>query len=138
MVKVTVKVDPLVTKELAHLSVRCIMVWTKGLKIPERHAVHLEPAAYPPHGVLQFLKAKGATVMSKNGAQVLERALALPPDERAEMADRLLSSLDTKRQRRIDEMWAEEAEDRIDALERGEIRAVSVKQAFEANKGAMG
>jgi len=30
--------------------------------------------------VLQYLTAKGATVMSKNEAQVLEKALALPPD----------------------------------------------------------
>jgi putative addiction module component (TIGR02574 family) len=87
-------------------------------------------------GVLQSLKAKGATVVSKNGAQVLEKALALPPDERAELAARLLSSLDTERQCKIDEMWAEEAEDRIDALERGEIRTVSVKEAFETDKGA--
>lgn len=87
-------------------------------------------------GVLQSLKAKGATVVSKNGAQVLEKALVLPPDERAELAARLLSSLDTERQCKIDEMWPEEAEDRIDALERGEIRAVSVKEAFETDKGA--
>lgn len=74
--------------------------------------------------------------MSRNGAQVFEKALGLPPDERAELADRLLSSLDTKHQRKIDELWAEEAEDRIDAFERGEIKAVSVKEAFETNKGA--
>jgi putative addiction module component (TIGR02574 family) len=85
---------------------------------------------------LQYLTAKGATVMSKNEAQVLEKALALPPDERAELADRLLSSLDTERQRKIDDLWAEEAEDRIGAFERGEIRAVSAKAAFETNKGA--
>jgi putative addiction module component (TIGR02574 family) len=85
---------------------------------------------------LQYLTAKGATVMSKNEAQVLEKALALPPDERAELADRLLSSLDTERQRKIDELWVEEAEDRIDASERGEIRALSAKEAFETNKGA--
>jgi putative addiction module component (TIGR02574 family) len=86
--------------------------------------------------VLQYLTAKGATVMSKNEAQVLEKALALPPDERAELADRLLVSLDTERQRRNDDLWAEEAENRIDAFERGEIRAVSAKEAFETNKGA--
>jgi putative addiction module component (TIGR02574 family) len=73
--------------------------------------------------------------MSKDGAQVLEKALALPPDERAELADRLLSSLGTGRQRKMDEFWAEEAEDRIDAFERGEIRAVSAKEAFETSKG---
>jgi putative addiction module component (TIGR02574 family) len=86
--------------------------------------------------VLQYLTAKGATVMSKNGAQVLEKALALPPDERAELAGQLLSSLDAERQAKIDELWTEEAEDRIDAFERGEIRAVSAKEAFETNKGA--
>jgi len=69
--------------------------------------------------------------MSKNGAQVLEKALALPPEERAELADRLLSSLDEERHRRIDELWAEEAENRIDAFERGELEAVSVKKAFK-------
>jgi hypothetical protein len=86
--------------------------------------------------VLQYLTVRGATVMSKNEAQVLEKALALPPDERAELADRLLISLDTERQRGNDGLWAEEAEDRIDAFERGEIRAVSAKVAFEMNKGA--
>jgi hypothetical protein len=85
--------------------------------------------------VLQCLTAKGATVMSKDEAQVIEKALALPPDERAELADRLLVSLDTERQRKIGELWAEEAEDRIYAFERGEIRAVSAKDAFETNKG---
>jgi putative addiction module component (TIGR02574 family) len=74
--------------------------------------------------------------MLKNGAQVLERALALPADERAELADRLLSSLDEGRQRKVDELWAGEAEDRIDAFERGELKAVSVEKAFETNKGA--
>ena len=86
--------------------------------------------------VLQCMIAKGATVMSKNVAQVLEKALALPPNERAELADRLLSSLGTGRQRKMDELWAEEAEGRVDAFERGEIRAVSAKEAFETNKGA--
>jgi putative addiction module component (TIGR02574 family) len=82
------------------------------------------------------LKVKGVANMSKNGAQVLEEALALPPDERAELADRLLSSLDTQRQRKIDILWAEEVEDRVDAFERGEIRTVSTKEAFESNRGA--
>jgi putative addiction module component (TIGR02574 family) len=76
--------------------------------------------------MLQLLNENGVRGMSKNGAQVLEEALALPPDERAEVADRLLSSLDKQHQRKIDQLWAEEAEDRINAYERDEIRAVSV------------
>jgi len=85
--------------------------------------------------MLQLLNEKGVTGVSKNGTQVLEEALALPPDERAELADRLLSSLDMEHQRKIDELWAVEVEDRIDAFERGEIKAVSMKEAFETDKG---
>ncbi len=69
--------------------------------------------------------------MSKRSTQVLEEALSLPPVERAELADRLLASFDSLSQRRIDELWAREAEDRLDAFERGEINAVSVKEAFD-------
>jgi putative addiction module component (TIGR02574 family) len=74
-------------------------------------------------------------VRSKSGAQVLEKALALPPNEREELADRLLSSLDTKRQRKIDELWAEEGEDRIDTFEPGGIKALSVKQLLIRLRG---
>jgi putative addiction module component (TIGR02574 family) len=73
--------------------------------------------------MLQFLK--GGSFMSKRGAQVLEEALSLPPAERAEFADRLLSSLDASPVDRIDALWAAEAEDRIEAFERGEIKAVT-------------
>ena len=69
--------------------------------------------------------------MSKRGAQVLEEALSLPPGERAELIDRLLSSLDSTFRQRIDELWAQEAEERLDAFERGEIKAVSAKEVFD-------
>ncbi len=69
--------------------------------------------------------------MSKRGAQVLEEALSLPPVERAELADRLLASLDSSPERKIDELWAQEAEGRLDAFERGEIKAVSLKEALD-------
>jgi putative addiction module component (TIGR02574 family) len=74
--------------------------------------------------------------MSKRSTEVLEEALLLPPLERAELADRLLSSLDSPSGRSIDELWALEAEDRIDAFERGEIKAVSSREAFQAIKRA--
>jgi putative addiction module component (TIGR02574 family) len=63
--------------------------------------------------------------MSKKGAQVLEQALALPEPERAELVDRLLASLDREASPNHDALWAREAEARIDAFERGEIKAVS-------------
>jgi len=74
--------------------------------------------------------------MSKRSTEVIEEALSLPPVERAELADRLLSSLDSPSGRIIDELWAQEAEDRIDAFERGEIRTVSSPEALEAIKRA--
>jgi putative addiction module component (TIGR02574 family) len=86
--------------------------------------------------VLQLLGAKGGSVMSKRGAEVLEEALSLPAAERAELADRLLISLDSSSGGRIDALWAAEAEDRIEAFERGEIKAVSADDAFDAADGS--
>ncbi|MFZ2445750.1 MAG: addiction module protein [Syntrophobacteraceae bacterium] len=69
--------------------------------------------------------------MSSRSTQVLKEALTLPPAERAEIAERLLSSLDAPSQKEIDELWGKEAEDRLDAFDRGEIKAVPAKQVFE-------
>jgi putative addiction module component (TIGR02574 family) len=73
--------------------------------------------------------------MSKRGAEVLEEALSLPPGERAELADRLLTSLDSSPGGSIDKLWAAEAEDRLEAFERGEINAVPADDAFGATGG---
>jgi putative addiction module component (TIGR02574 family) len=70
--------------------------------------------------------------MSERGVQVLEEALSLPPRERAELVERLLSSLDSPSQQRIDQLWAEEAESRVDAFERGQIQSVPAQEVFEA------
>ena len=74
--------------------------------------------------------------MSKRGTEVLEGALSLPPDERAELAERLLTSLDAPHDGRIDKLWAQEAEDRLDAFERGEIKAVPAKEVFDKIRAA--
>jgi len=73
--------------------------------------------------------------MSKRGAEVLEEALSLPPEERAELADRLLTSLDSSAVGQIDALWAAEAEDRLDAFERGEIKTMSADDAFDSASG---
>lgn len=61
--------------------------------------------------------------------RILQEALHLSPAERATIADELLSSLD-KPDPRIDELWAKEAEDRIDAAERGDMEIVSEEEVF--------
>jgi putative addiction module component (TIGR02574 family) len=54
---------------------------------------------------------------------VLAEALDLPPIERAALVDALLSSIDFPERKEVDALWANEAEDRIDAYERGNLSA---------------
>ena len=54
----------------------------------------------------------------------MKEAITLNPSQKAELIDDLLSSLDSP-DREIDELWAKEVEGRIDAYERGEIKAVT-------------
>jgi len=63
--------------------------------------------------------------------QILQDALNLPPVERAELAENLLASFLLPLDKDIDELWAQEAEDRIDAYEEGRIKSVSAKKVFE-------
>jgi putative addiction module component (TIGR02574 family) len=75
--------------------------------------------------------------MSSRGSEVLKEALSLPAAERAEIAERLLSSLDPPSQENMDLLWGKEAEERLDALDRGEIKTVSARQVFrQAGKKA--
>jgi len=63
--------------------------------------------------------------------QVLADALTLPPVDRAELIEALFSSFDNGSREQIDRLWALEAEDRIEAYERGEIGAISASAVFE-------
>lgn len=71
--------------------------------------------------------------MSELAEKLIEQVLGLPADERAEVAERLLSSLEPPLSS-IDQLWALEAEDRIDAYERGEIEAIPAEDVFNAIK----
>ncbi len=52
-----------------------------------------------------------------------EKLMCLPAIERACIAEKLLSSLDSSSQKDIDIAWAIESEDRVKAFEKGEISA---------------
>ena len=69
--------------------------------------------------------------MSGDGKRILESALALPPVERAELVEELLSSFDFPARADVDILWAKEAEDRIDAYEKGELRARPANEVVE-------
>ena len=65
--------------------------------------------------------------MTVQTRHIFEEALGLPANEKALLAEQLLASLDLSSSRSIDEMLAHESENRIDAFERGEIRAIPGK-----------
>lgn len=69
--------------------------------------------------------------MTVQTQQVLKKAIHLPPVERAELVEQILSSFDFPSREAIDTLWAKEAEDRIDAYDRGEIKAIPASQVFE-------
>lgn len=62
--------------------------------------------------------------------QVLTDALALQPIERAELIEELFFSFDKNSRKHLDQLWATEAENRIDAFERGEFAAIPAEEVF--------
>jgi putative addiction module component (TIGR02574 family) len=68
--------------------------------------------------------------MPKRAEHILAEALELPPVERAELIENILSSFEFGSRNAIDALWAQEAEDRIDAFERIEMTAISSKDLF--------
>lgn len=67
--------------------------------------------------------------MSKLAQEIMAIALKLPASERAVLADEILHSLD-KTDPEIDALWAQEAEDRLAAYDRGEIEAIDADAAL--------
>jgi putative addiction module component (TIGR02574 family) len=60
-------------------------------------------------------------------------AAKLLPEERMELVDEILASLDQPDER-IDRLWAKEAEDRLVAYRRGEIKAVDLEEVLAKYK----
>jgi len=62
-------------------------------------------------------------------ADILKEALTLKPSAKAQLIDKLISSLD-KPDKEIDKLWEKEAEDRIDAYNQGKIKTVSLEEVL--------
>ena len=71
--------------------------------------------------------------MTTTDNNILKEALTLKPSQKADLIDKLLSSLD-KPDTEIDKLWAKEAEDRIDAYDQGKIRAITLEKVLEKYK----
>ena len=71
--------------------------------------------------------------MSELAEKLIEQALNLPAEEHAAVAERLLTGLEPELSS-IDLLWAQEAEVRLDAYERGEIKAIPAEEVFNSIK----
>ncbi len=69
--------------------------------------------------------------MTVDAKKVLEKALTLPPMERAELVEQILSSFEFPARDEIDALWAKEAESRIDAYDQGKLKASSASKVFD-------
>jgi len=56
--------------------------------------------------------------------EILRAALSLSPNERAMLADHLLTSLDGPNQKEIDAAWSEEAERRMREIDEGKVKTI--------------
>jgi putative addiction module component (TIGR02574 family) len=72
------------------------------------------------------LKEKYMTITEN----ILKETSKLTPIEKAQLIDKLISNLD-KPDKEIDELWATEVEDRLDAYDRGRIKAISLERVLQ-------
>jgi putative addiction module component (TIGR02574 family) len=61
--------------------------------------------------------------------ELFDQAISLPIETRMLLVDKLLQSLNPT-QAEVDKVWANEAEDRIEAFDRGEMAAIPVEDVF--------
>ena len=68
--------------------------------------------------------------MSTMANKVFEEALSLPSDERVNLVEKLLMSLNLPIQAEIDRLWVEEAERRVTQIETGEVELIPGDEVF--------
>ncbi len=69
--------------------------------------------------------------MTNTKEKLLSEVLKLSPVDKAQIIEDILSSFEFKDRSYIDNLWAEEVEDRIDAYEKGKIKTKSFKEVFK-------
>ncbi|MFH0771342.1 MAG: addiction module protein [Candidatus Omnitrophota bacterium] len=70
-------------------------------------------------------------MMTYQAQQILKKALGLPPIERAELIEKVFDSFSDPQKNNFDRLWAKEAESRIDAFEKGKLKAINAKKVFQ-------
>lgn len=89
------------------------------------HCAVVEALVFAPGAQLQCYPR----VMTRSAAEVLEAALALPEDQRAEVAEKLLASLDGEVDANAEAEWGAEIERRLARIEAGQSKAISMGES---------
>ena len=69
-----------------------------------------------------------ATISSMKAETIRQEALSLPVQERAELAEQLLSSLDALSEVEIEQLWLQEAARRAEEMDRGLTKRVAADE----------
>jgi putative addiction module component (TIGR02574 family) len=70
--------------------------------------------------------------MNSHAEQILQSALSLDPDDRVEIAESLIVSLDEKRAAEIEAAWAAEIKRRLESIDKGEVQLIPWDETFRS------
>jgi len=70
--------------------------------------------------------------MDTQAEQVLQSALGLSADDRAEIAATLINSLDEDTAQDIEAAWAEEIKRRLDSIDKGEVQLIPAEEVMRS------
>ncbi len=76
--------------------------------------------------------------MSDLAQKFAEKALLLPREERAELVEQLLQSLNVPTQKEIDRLWSVEAEKRVKEFEEGKTETIDGDTVFKETRTRLG
>jgi putative addiction module component (TIGR02574 family) len=68
--------------------------------------------------------------MNSQAEQILQSALSLNPDDRVEIAENLILSLDEDRAADIEAAWAAEIKRRLESIDKGEVQLIPADEVM--------
>ncbi len=75
--------------------------------------------------------------MGDSASKLAAKALKLPPEQRARLAQRLISSLDQAAEPESEEIWIREAERRLEELESGTVESIPAERVVEEARSSL-
>jgi putative addiction module component (TIGR02574 family) len=75
--------------------------------------------------------------MADPASKLEAKALKLPPEQRARLAERLISSLDQATDADSEEVWIREAERRLEEIEAGGVEPVPAERVIEEARSSL-